>query len=459
MSVSGETFAPLVAVKPLLAELAGRAAEMEEMRRLPADLALKMAQTGAFRMVTPARFGGYEAAPRQIVETLEAIATANASVGWCAMIAATTALNAAFMAPEDAAVVYADPLTITGGVFAPMGKAVVEGDAYRVSGRWQWGSGSANCTWLCGGCTVWEGGEMKRLASGAPDIRMMVFPASEATLHDTWHVMGLKGTGSGDIEVRDILVPKGRSVSLFSDAPRENGRLFKFPVFGLLALGVSAVALGNSRGAIDSFRALATVKKNQGSAKTLAERQNVQTAYAAATSNDQLKTFIAAHRGHTLSAIAELRLADEAYAAGKVADAVAGYEKALEVLKDGPLAARAKVGRAVAKAQSGKAAEASKELKQLADDAQLSKAVRSEAAYHVTSLAVEAADATEAQKMVDLLNQIDPMGAWSQRAVMLRATLPAAPAPAAPAAPAAAAGAEKKDEPAVKLNLPGEKKN
>lgn len=280
MSVSGETFAPLVAVKPLLAELAGRAAEMEEMRRLPADLALKMAQTGAFRMVTPARFGGYEAAPRQIVETLEAIATANASVGWCAMIAATTALNAAFMAPEDAAVVYADPLTITGGVFAPMGKAVVEGDAYRVSGRWQWGSGSANCTWLCGGCTVWEGGEMKRLASGAPDIRMMVFPASEATLHDTWHVMGLKGTGSGDIEVRDILVPKGRSVSLFSDAPRENGRLFKFPVFGLLPLGVSAVALGNSRGAIDSFRALATVKKNQGSAKTLAERQNVQTAYA-----------------------------------------------------------------------------------------------------------------------------------------------------------------------------------
>ena len=280
MSVSGETFAPLLAVRPVLAELAGRAAEMEEVRRLPADLALKMAQAGVFRMVTPARFGGYEAAPLQIVETLEAIATANASAGWCAMIAATTALNAAFMAPEDAAVVYADPLTITSGVFAPMGKAVVEDGAYRVSGRWQWGSGSANCTWLCGGCTVWEGGEMKRLASGAPDIRMMVFPASEATLHDTWHVMGLKGTGSGDIEVRDILVPRGRSVSLFSDAPRENGRLFKFPVFGLLALGVSAVALGNSRGAIDSFRALATVKKNQGSAKTLAERQNVQTAYA-----------------------------------------------------------------------------------------------------------------------------------------------------------------------------------
>lgn len=275
-----DAFAPLVAIKPLLAELAARAAEMEEARRLPAGLARKMAGTGVFRMVTPERFGGFEASPRQIVGTIEAIAAANASAGWCTMIAATTALNAAYMAQEAAAEIYSDPLTITGGVFAPMGKAIVEGDGYRVSGRWQWGSGSANCSWLCGGCTVWENGEMKRLGSGAPDIRMMVFPASEAALHDTWHVMGLKGTGSGDFEVEDILVPKGRSVSLMSDAPREEGRLFKFPAFGLLALGVSAVALGNSLGALEAFLSLAAVKKNQGSTKTLAERQTVQAAYA-----------------------------------------------------------------------------------------------------------------------------------------------------------------------------------
>ena len=146
MSGNAEIFPPLAAVGPLLTELSDRAAEMEEARRLPADLARRMAQAGVFRMVTPKRFGGYEASPRSIVETLEAIATANASAGWCAMIAATTALNAAFMAPEDAAAVYADPLTITGGVFAPMGKAVVEGAAFRVSGRWQWVSATAWCT-------------------------------------------------------------------------------------------------------------------------------------------------------------------------------------------------------------------------------------------------------------------------------------------------------------------------
>lgn len=271
---------PLALALPLLPELAARAAEMEEVRRLPADLAQKLTATGVFRMVTPKRFGGLELSPREIVEITEALAAANASAGWCAMIAATTALNAAYMAPEYAAEIYGDPLTITGGVFAPMGRAVVEGDHYRVSGRWQWGSGSANCSWLCGSCTLWENGEMKRLPTGAPDTRMMVFPASDATLIDTWHVMGLKGTGSGDFEVKDIRVPKGRSVSLVTDKPRETGALYKFPAFGLLALGVTAVALGNARGALDAFRDLATVKKSQGSAKTLSERQTVQAEYA-----------------------------------------------------------------------------------------------------------------------------------------------------------------------------------
>lgn len=270
----------LTAARALQPELAARAAEMEEVRRLPEDLAAKMARAGVFRMITPKRFGGLELAPHDFVETVEALATANASAGWCAMIGATTALNAAYMDPATAGEIYSDPDIITGGVFAPMGKAVDEGDHYRVSGRWQWGSGSANCTWLCGGCTVWENGEMKRLPSGAPDARMMVFPASDATLLDTWHVMGLKGTGSGDIEVKDIRVPKARSVSLVVDQPHEPGALFKFPAFGLLSLGVCAVALGNARGSLDAFATLATTKKSQGSTKTLAERQTMQAEFA-----------------------------------------------------------------------------------------------------------------------------------------------------------------------------------
>ena len=175
--------------------------------------------------------------------------------------------------------------------------------------------------------------------------------------------------------------------------------------------------------------------------------REVGKAYAAATNSDQLKAFANANSGHVLAGVARVRLADEAFAAGKAADAVAGYDLALAAVKDGPLAARARLGRAVAKLQLAKAAEASAELKQLADDAAQPKPVRAEAAYHLTGIAVEAGNAADAQKYVDQLNQLDPMGPWSQRAVGLRATLPATPA----AAPAKAEGAA----PAVQVKLPG----
>lgn len=173
-------------------------------------------------------------------------------------------------------------------------------------------------------------------------------------------------------------------------------------------------------------------------------------AYATATTPDQLKAFATAHAGHPLAGVAQIRMADEAYKAGKAADAVAGYEKALAILKEGPLAARAKLGRALAQVMAGKTAEATNDLKQLASDSSQFKAVRTEAIYHLTSLAVEAGNATDAQKYVDQLMQIDVSSPWTQRAMSLRATLPAVPAAAAAAEP-------KKDAPAtgVQVKLPG----
>lgn len=273
----------LDAARALQNELAERAQEMEDVRRLPADLATKLAEGGLFRMITPSAYGGLECSPREIVDAVEAVAEANASAGWCVMIGATTAMNAAYMDPDTAREVYNSTTTITGGVFAPMGKAVVDGDDYIVSGRWQWGSGSANCTWLCGGSMVYEDGELRKLPSGRPDARMMVFPAEQAELLDTWRVMGLKGTGSDDIEVENIRVPKARSVSLVADKPVIDGALYKFPAFGLLSLGVAATAMGNAKGALQAFSNLATAKKNQGSSKTLSERATIQSDMAKMT--------------------------------------------------------------------------------------------------------------------------------------------------------------------------------
>lgn len=265
------------AVAILLPGIAERADEIELARRLPEDIASSMAQAGAFNILRPRSLAGLELSPLDMVGVLHAIARAEASAGWCAMIGSTTALNAAYLAHDVARQIYSDPHSITGGVFAPMGRADDMGDHYVVSGRWQWGSGSANCDWLSGGAMIFKDGELQRFENGAPYHRMMMFPADQAELLDTWHVMGMKGTGSGDFTVRDIVVPKERSVSLIADKPVETGPLYQFPIFGLLALGVASVALGNAAGAMDEIKALARAKKPQGGQRSLAERGVVQT--------------------------------------------------------------------------------------------------------------------------------------------------------------------------------------
>ena len=127
-----------------------------------------------------------------------------------------------------------------------------------------------------------EGDDLKRQSNGAPEQRMMIFPREQAELIDTWHVSGLKGTGSGDMAVENIKVPLARSVSLTVDKPVAEGALYVFPVFGLLALGIASVALGNARAALDAIQELARHKKPGGGRRTLAERGAAQAEFAKA---------------------------------------------------------------------------------------------------------------------------------------------------------------------------------
>jgi alkylation response protein AidB-like acyl-CoA dehydrogenase len=264
------------------ARIAARSDEMEAVRRLPADLAAEMARAGLFRIASPKSLGGDELPPAEIVRVIEAVAEADASAGWCVMIGSTTTLSLAWLPHDVAAGMVSDPDTITGGVFAPMGKAVVEGDQYRVSGRWSWASGSANCRWLFGGCTVWEGSQMRTLPGGRPDARMVVMPADRVELIDSWFAAGLKGTGSGDMAVTDLVVPLDHSLSLVADPPLERGALYLFPVFGLLALGIAGAASGNARAALEALKAGLVSRRPQGSARSAAERATVQAELARA---------------------------------------------------------------------------------------------------------------------------------------------------------------------------------
>lgn len=177
---------------------------------------------------------------------------------------------------------------------------------------------------------------------------------------------------------------------------------------------------------------------------------DVQAAFQAANSPEKLRAFVNAHPGHPLAGVAELQMADEAYSAGRVADALTGYEKAAASLKTGPLAVRAQLGKALAKIQTGKTADGISELKLIAEDTAQFKAVRSEATYHLASLALEAGNAEDLQKYVGQLNQIDPASMWARRAMNLQANLPRSSAPA----PAAAAPASSNAGPSVQVKLP-----
>src|SRR4051794_20949151 len=246
------------------------------MRRLPDELVAAMRDEGVFRMLVPEAVGGLEAHPIELVSAVAELARADGAAGWCAAIGATSGLLAGYL-PEDAArEIYGDASTISGGVFAPRGKAVRRGDGgYRVSGRWPFASGCTHCNWLMGGCFV-EGDD-------PPVPTLMIAPAAELQIHeDTWDSMGLRGTGSHDIEMRDVLVPAEHAASLVADSPTAAGPLYAFPVFGLLALAIGAVGLGIARGALEDVRELAGVRTPTGSRRTMAERPVVQAELAGA---------------------------------------------------------------------------------------------------------------------------------------------------------------------------------
>lgn len=256
---------------------------IEDERKLTIEVLEALKAAHLFRLCVPARYAGLEASPVEMVEAIAEVARGDGSAGWCVAIGATSGLLAAYLPEDDAKEIYAsDPDSCTGGVFAPKGRAIGEGDSYRMKGRWPFASGISHCSWLMGGCVVYEDAKPVTMPSGMPDSRMLMFPRRDATVHDTWNVIGLSGTGSHDMEVDDLLVPRSRAISLVTDKPRIDAALYKFPVFGCLAVGIAAVSVGIARRAIDELVELAGGKTPMGSRKRLCDRGVVQVEIAQA---------------------------------------------------------------------------------------------------------------------------------------------------------------------------------
>jgi len=179
------------------------------------------------------------------------------------------------------------------------------------------------------------------------------------------------------------------------------------------------------------------------------KEEGVRKAYASAVTLPQKRSFAQTHAGHELAGVAWLQIADAAYAENKSADAIAAYQESAKVLTDGPLSVRASLGLAMAQIQSGQTEAGKTALQKIADSASAPKGFRTEAAYHLASLAHAAGDDAKFQQLAQQVMQIDPASPWSQRLMLMQVSKHPAAA-AAPIQPAATSTAE---EPAIKLNL------
>lgn len=267
-----------VAAKRLAALASGLSLEAERARRLPDELVTSLRDSGLLRAGAPVEVDGLELAPGLALRCAEEIARGDASAGWCVSIAITSSLLAAYLPTSNRSELFGGGRGVAAGVWAPRGTGRRVNDGVVVSGRWPFCSGITHADVMFAGCFLENDG---RSSDHRPMPSIVTLRKDDLEIHDTWHTLGLRGTGSHDAVADEVHVPEPLVFSLF-DGPVLDRPLYRFPIFGFFALSIAAAALGNARAAIDDLGALAAGKVGQGSTRTLAERPSTQASVATA---------------------------------------------------------------------------------------------------------------------------------------------------------------------------------
>ena len=264
----------LKAVDSVREILLAHAKESEVARTLSPASVAALTDSGLFAMKCPAELGGAEADPVTQIEVIEATSYIDASAGWCLAICNGGLAIVGSLLPQPAVgrVFAGDrPPRIAGSTMA--GTAIGVDGGYRISGNWSWASGIHHAEWLLAITLVEADG------GNASYPRMTVFPASQAKIHDNWHVSGLEGTGSSDFSVSDLFVPEAFTIDLRKWEPKRGGPLYQLGRPGLVINELAGFALGVARRALDGILNLAkTKRRGYGKQKTLAEREVFQRA-------------------------------------------------------------------------------------------------------------------------------------------------------------------------------------
>src|SRR6195256_5101391 len=263
------------ALAPLITR---EADEIERTRRLTEPVVSALVENGLYRVLLPQSFGGTEAPPEIFMQMLEEVAKADASTAWCLGQCAVCAITAAYLDPDAAREIFAEPTGILAwGAIAHEVQAVPGG--YRATARWDFASGSRQASWLGAHVQIVEAdGTRRRKPNGAPEVRTILFPVTSATMHDVWDVIGLSGTGTDSYSVDNLFIPE-KFAALRDDpaALREQGPLYRLTTYTMFGLGFAAVSLGVARATLDAAIELARGKASVG-IKAMRENNAVQAA-------------------------------------------------------------------------------------------------------------------------------------------------------------------------------------
>ncbi|WP_261384017.1 acyl-CoA dehydrogenase family protein [Streptomyces sp. T12] len=259
ISSTEELVARARALQPLLRAHAQRG---EADRMVPAEVVDALAEAGIFRMLTPKRFGGYETNLRTLTEVSEVLGEADGSTAWTAMIVTVTNWLASLFPDEAQEEVFgADPDARVTGVAAPTGMGRRVPGGWMVTGKWSYNSGAPYATWAAVGALLQD-------ENGAVvDQALVLIPASELKVEDTWHAAGMKGTASNTLFGRDIMVPEHRVLSVpaasqgtYPRSSREEEFLYTLPFGSMLLLCLVGPLLGLGKAALDLVTASAEGK-------------------------------------------------------------------------------------------------------------------------------------------------------------------------------------------------------
>jgi alkylation response protein AidB-like acyl-CoA dehydrogenase len=258
--------------------------EAEQERRLSPPVLAALHEAGLLRMCTPRSLGGLEVDPLTRALVIEEISGNDTAAGWTLANPLDWAYLCARLPDEGAEAIYGRGanVVIAAQFGRPMQAAPTQG-GYRITGRAPFVSNCHDANWIATSAVI--AGDQTRPDQGEPELVMVYLPRESCQVIDTWHVLGMRGTGSNDVAVTDVFVPTVRTFPIvpeFTPGSHYRGPLYRFSLIGIVASNLPPLVLAVARRAIDEVSALAQGKVPVARSTPLRERASAQAKLARA---------------------------------------------------------------------------------------------------------------------------------------------------------------------------------